>query len=64
MWRNVSTNIAAIIVYVQTMYPGLDAERIIQAFKDGTIVPAIINLALMYFLYTGHKNPSDKGELK
>jgi hypothetical protein len=47
---NISTNLVAIIVYAQAVYPGLNAERIMAAWENGTIWNHIFNLALMYFL--------------
>ena len=55
--RNLSTNIGAALVFLQTVYPGIDADSIIAAFQNGTWVNAAINLTLMYFLYCDGKQP-------
>lgn len=53
--RNVLTNIGAILIFIQTVYPGLTGEKIVQAFSDGTWISHAINLCLMYYLYRDGK---------
>jgi hypothetical protein len=60
--RNILTNIGAALVFLQTVYPGIDADRILAAFHDGTWVNGAINLALMFFLYRDGK-PQATGQL-
>jgi len=56
--RNISTNIGAALVFLQTVYPGIDADSIIAAFQNGTWISAVINLLLMYFLFQDGKQPT------
>jgi hypothetical protein len=56
-WGNVGTNFLAILVYAQTVYPGLSGETLLAALTDGTWLPKAINLALMYFLFLARRQP-------
>lgn len=57
--RNISTNIGAALVFLQTVYPGINAESIIEAFQNGTWINALINLVLMYFLFQDGKQKTN-----
>jgi hypothetical protein len=62
IWRNILTNVGAVIVFIHTVYPGVNAEAIIQAVTDGTILNHIGNLLLIYFLYRDGKPEPKKIE--
>lgn len=49
-WKNIWTNIAAIFVFAQTVYPGLDAEMIMASIANGTFLQAVMNIGFAYIL--------------
>ena len=54
-WKNIGTNLGALLVLAQTVYPGLNGEMILSAIKDGTWMQAAINIGLAYYLYRDGK---------
>ena len=54
-WKNIGTNVAALMVLAQTVYPGLNGEMIISALRDGTWMQAAVNVGLAYYLYRDGK---------
>lgn len=59
-WKNVGTNLGALLVLAQTVYPGLNGEMIMTALLDGTWMSAAINIALAYYLYRDGKNENPR----
>lgn len=53
--KNISGNIASVIVLLHMVYPGIDGPAIVQAFMDGSWIGHAINIALAYFLYKAGK---------
>ena len=57
-WKNILTNVGAVLVFAQTVYPGLNIEMIMMSISNGTFIQAIVNLALAYMLViTGNDKP-------
>jgi len=54
--RNVLTNIGALAVFINTVYPGLDFNQVSAAVMDGSWLSHLINLGMMYYLYVDGKD--------
>ena len=54
-WRNVATNLGAVAVFINSIYPGLDAMMIRDAFMDGSWLSHLINIGMVYYLYKDGK---------
>lgn len=50
-WHNIGSNIAAIIFFVQSIYPDVTIEKIIAMTANGTIWIPALKLAVVYFLH-------------
>jgi hypothetical protein len=49
-WSNILSNIGAIFVFAQAMYPGLNAEMIMASVANGTFIQSLINMGTAYML--------------
>ena len=58
-WKNVLTNAGAVLVFAQTVYPGLNVEMIMQSIANGTFIQAVVNLAFAYLLVLTGKDVKD-----
>lgn len=59
-WTNVLTNAGAVLVFAQTVYPGLNVEMIMQSIANGTFIQAVVNLAFAYLLVVTGKDVKKK----
>jgi hypothetical protein len=59
-YKNILTNIAAIIVFAETVYPGLNVDMIMKSISEGTFIQAAMNVAFCYILASYGKNNEDR----
>ena len=50
-WKNIGSNIFAIYVFAESIYPGLDGQMIINSVLDGSIITHVFNLGLAYIAF-------------
>ena len=50
-WKNIVSNLGAVYIFAQGVYPGLDANMIWQSIENGTIFQHIMNLCLAYIAF-------------
>ncbi|MDT8284913.1 MAG: hypothetical protein RQ767_05255 [Thermovirgaceae bacterium] len=57
-WKNIGGNCYSIYLFVLTVYPNLDAEKIWASILDGTILIHAANLGLIWMSYQFGKEPN------